>query len=58
MAKEPTAWITVNGVHIPIYEGESKDDAVKRMTTERAKKAAEKAKKAEQKSSSEYKSTT
>lgn len=24
------AWITINGVHVPIYEGESKEDAVKR----------------------------
>lgn len=24
------AWITVNGVHVPIFEGESKEDAVKR----------------------------
>ena len=23
-------WITVNGVHVPIFEGESKSDAVKR----------------------------
>lgn len=23
-------WITINGVHVPIYEGESKEDAVKR----------------------------
>lgn len=28
--KEPVAWITVNGVHVPIFEGESKSDAVKR----------------------------
>lgn len=28
---EPKAWITVNGRHIPIYEGETKRDAVKRM---------------------------
>lgn len=30
MPKEVKQWITVNGQHIPIYEGESKDDAVKR----------------------------
>jgi len=28
--KEPKDWITVNGKHIPIFEGESKDDAYNR----------------------------
>ena len=28
--KEPTGWITVNGKHVPIYEGESKQDAYNR----------------------------
>lgn len=28
--KKVKQWITINGVHVPIYEGESKDDAVKR----------------------------
>ena len=28
--KEPIGWITVNGVHVPLYEGESKEDAVNR----------------------------
>ena len=28
--KEPIGWITVNGRHIPIFEGESKDQAVNR----------------------------
>lgn len=28
--KKPEEWITVNGVHIPIYEGESKKQAVNR----------------------------
>lgn len=33
MAKgEPVKWITVRGRRIPIYEGESKEDAVKRAT--------------------------
>ena len=36
--KEPKAWITVNGNHIPIFEGESKGDAVKRWTKEKTKK--------------------
>lgn len=26
--KEPVDWITVHGVHIPLYEGQSKEDAV------------------------------
>lgn len=26
--KEPVSWITVNGVHVPIHEGESKQDAI------------------------------
>lgn len=30
MPKEIKQWITVNGQHIPIYEGESKEDAVNR----------------------------
>ena len=28
--KEPTAWVTVNGQHVPIFEGESKGDAINR----------------------------
>jgi len=31
MAKEIKQWITVNHIHIPIFEGESKADAVKRL---------------------------
>ena len=30
--KNITEWITVNGHHVPIYEGESKDEAVGRFT--------------------------
>lgn len=30
MTKEIKQWITVNGQHIPIYDGESKEDAIKR----------------------------
>ena len=30
MAKEVKQWITMNGQHIPIYDGESKEDAVNR----------------------------
>ena len=30
MVKEVKQWITINGVHVPIYEGEGKDAAVKR----------------------------
>ena len=28
--REPTAWITINGAHVPIYEGEGYKDAVNR----------------------------
>ena len=28
--REPKAWITVNGAHVPIFEGETKADAAKR----------------------------
>ena len=31
MAKEVKQWITVNGQHVPLFEGESKFDAVKRL---------------------------
>lgn len=26
--REPTGWITVNGIHVPLYEGESKEDSI------------------------------
>ena len=29
--KEPKDWITVNGVHVPIFDGESKEDAVNKF---------------------------
>ncbi|MBP5423812.1 MAG: hypothetical protein J6Y78_15355 [Paludibacteraceae bacterium] len=35
--KKVVAWFTMNGKHIPIYEGESKDDAVKRSVTQGSK---------------------
>lgn len=43
MAKEVKQWITVNGVHVPIFEGESKADAVKRAVkkTQGTKKTGE-----------------
>ena len=31
MADEVKQWITVNGQHVPLYAGESKFDAVKRL---------------------------
>lgn len=31
--REIVGWITVKGRHVPLYEGESKSDAVKRATT-------------------------
>ena len=31
MAKEVKQWITVNGQHVPLFEGETKFDAIKRV---------------------------
>ena len=31
--KEPVAWITVHGVHVPLFEGDSKEDAIRRAIT-------------------------
>lgn len=44
MAKEVKQWITVNGHHVPIFEGESKADAVKRAVNKQGetKKTSEK----------------
>lgn len=39
--REPVAWFTVNGMHIPIFDGESKEDAFKRSQMERSKKEAD-----------------
>ena len=39
--REVKQWITVNGKHIPIFEGESKDDAVKRLQINRNKEESE-----------------
>lgn len=47
--KEPKQWITVNGVHVPIFDGESKEDAVKRMISKVADKNADDKKKQIQK---------
>lgn len=30
MAKQPKTWITINGVHVPIFEGDTKQDAFNR----------------------------
>ena len=40
--REPVAWITVNGNHVPLFEGESKQDAVNRSVAERNEAAKEK----------------
>lgn len=40
--REIKQWITVNGKHIPIYEGESKADAVKRATNKQINDDADK----------------
>jgi len=44
MAREVKQWITVNGQHVPIFEGESKEEAVKRAVkkTQGTKKTGEK----------------
>ena len=31
MNKEPDSWITINGQHVPIFEGEGKREAVSRF---------------------------
>ena len=47
--KEVKQWITVNGRHVPVYEGESIEDAVKKVTK---KSATDKTKKSETKKTS------
>lgn len=42
MGKEVKQWITVNGVHVPIFEGESKEDAVKNYLSKRKAEAGKK----------------
>ena len=42
MAKEPIGWFTANGRHIPIMEGETKDEAIKNWQIERNKQEAKK----------------
>lgn len=37
--KEPVGWITVRGNHIPLYDGDSKQDAIKRFTDAKRKEA-------------------
>lgn len=34
-SREIMRWVTINGVHVPIYEGESKQDVVNRFVAER-----------------------
>ena len=40
--KEPERWITVNGRHIPVYEGETKDQAVNRYIAKQNEETKEK----------------
>ena len=40
--REPKGWITVNGVHVPIFEGESKADAAKNYLNKRKSEPAKK----------------
>ncbi len=48
MARKITGWITVNGQHVPIFEGESNEDAVTRFTNrENAAKTSEQQKSAQ-----------
>ena len=35
MKKEPIDWITINGVHVPIFEGETKEEAASRFIQEK-----------------------
>ena len=42
-------WITVNGVHVPLKDGESKDDAVKRSLEVRKEEEAKEKQIAKQK---------
>lgn len=39
--KEPIGWFTVNGVHVPIFEGQSKADAVKAHIAKQVNKDAD-----------------
>lgn len=49
MSKEIKQWITIKGRHIPIFEGETKQDAIKRVTQKKAPKAVKKSKTVEEK---------
>lgn len=40
--REPKGWITVNGVHVPIFEGETKADAAKNYLSKRKSAPAKK----------------
>lgn len=40
--REPKEWITVNGIHIPIYEGETKAQAINRHIIEKNEETKEK----------------
>ena len=40
MDREPVSWITVNGQHVPLFAGESKADAVKRVAENTKKQTA------------------
>ena len=42
MAKEPIDWITINGKHVPIYDGESKQDAYNRAVAKHNEEVKEK----------------
>lgn len=58
--REPVAWITVNGKHVPIYEGESKQDAINRSIAKKnedtkARQIAENKKQADKLNESEKK---
>lgn len=35
MAREIEQWVTINGTHVPIYSGESKQDAINRAIAEK-----------------------
>lgn len=48
MAREVKQWITVNGHHVPIYEGQTKAEAIKNFTNHQANVDADEAKKQRQ----------
>lgn len=53
MSKEPIGWITVHGKHVPLFEGESKSDAISRVFDSKQSADSEKSEKEKQISENE-----